>query len=189
MIPPHLLLEAYAQGLFPMADKDGTIYWYDPDPRAIIPLERFHVPRRLARTVSQERFEIRINTAFRAVMEGCARRKPTWISEEIIESYFLLYQYGFAHSLETWLGGRLVGGIYGVAMRGLFAGESMFHIERDASKVALVELVQRLRQRGFTLFDVQFSNSHLEHFGVVELPRLVYKRHLARALSADASFE
>ncbi|MDQ4077957.1 MAG: leucyl/phenylalanyl-tRNA--protein transferase [Chloroflexota bacterium] len=171
-----------------MAEENGTIYWYDPDPRAIIPLDRFHVPRRLARTVQQRRFEIRIDHAFRAVVEGCADRESTWISDEIVESYDMLHRLGFAHSLETWHEGRLVGGIYGVSIRGLFAGESMFHRERDASKVALVHLVEQLRAGGYTIFDVQFSNPHLAQFGVIEIPRAEYKARLAEALTVDAMF-
>ncbi len=188
ILPPDLLLRAYVQGLFPMAEENGTIYWYDPDPRAIIPLDRFHVPRRLARTVQQRRFEIRIDHAFRAVVEGCADRESTWISDEIVESYDMLHRLGFAHSLETWHEGRLVGGIYGVSIRGLFAGESMFHRERDASKVALVHLVEQLRAGGYTIFDVQFSNPHLAQFGVIEIPRAEYKARLAEALTVDAMF-
>ncbi|HEX8684290.1 MAG TPA: leucyl/phenylalanyl-tRNA--protein transferase [Ardenticatenaceae bacterium] len=187
-LTPQLLLSAYAQGVFPMADDDGTVYWYDPDPRAIFPLDAFHVPRRLAQTVRQGRFEARADSDFRGVMEGCAERERTWISEEIIEAYTALHRLGFAHSSETWQDGRLVGGVYGVAIRGLFAGESMFSRERDASKVALVHLVERLRVGGYELFDVQYTNPHLEQFGVVEIPRRQYHRRLAAALAKEAEW-
>ncbi len=187
-LTPHLLLSAYAQGLFPMAEETGEIYWYDPDPRAIIPLDSFHVPRRLARTLRQAPFELRVDSAFRETMEGCAERESTWINDDLIESYCALHQMGFAHSVETWQGGRLVGGVYGVALRGLFAGESMFSRERDASKVALVALMTHLQARAYHLFDVQFTNPHLIQFGVVEIPRRRYRRRLAEAMRAELSF-
>lgn len=172
-----------------MADEFGNIYWFDPDPRAIIPLdERFHVPKRLARTVRRGVFEIRINTAFRAVMEACAARDETWISDEFIEVYTELHRMGFAHSVESWLDGELVGGLYGVALRGLFAGESMFSHHRDASKVALVHLVERLRAGGFTLLDTQFITSHLAKFGAIEIPRDKYLLLLSEAMSTWAEF-
>lgn len=187
-LTPQLLLSAYIQGVFPMADDDGTIYWYDPNPRAIFPLDTFHVPRRLARTVRQSPFEIRVDHDFRAVMEGCAERERTWISEEIIEVYSALHRLGFAHCVETWQAGQLVGGIYGVAIGGFFAGESMFSRVTDASKVALVELVKRLRQGGYGLFDVQYHNPHLAQFGVAEIPRSEYKARLVEALRLPAHF-
>ncbi|MGH2541727.1 MAG: leucyl/phenylalanyl-tRNA--protein transferase [Ardenticatenaceae bacterium] len=185
---PQLLIPAYIQGLFPMAEEDGTIYWYDPDPRAIIPLDAFHVPRRLARTLRQAPFEIRVDHAFHAVIEGCADREATWLSAELIDAYCALHRLGLAHSVETWRAGQLVGGIYGVAIRGLFAGESMFNRERDASKVALVHLMRLLRVGGYQLFDVQFASPHLEQFGVIEIPQAEYRRRLARALQVDAIF-
>ena len=190
-LTPFLLLNAYSQGIFPMADHDGTIYWYDPDPRAILPLDDFHVPRRLARTVRQDRFEIRIDTAFEAVMRACAEstadRETTWINEEIIRVYVQLFESGFAHSVESWQGDKLVGGLYGVSLRGLFAGESMFSRETDASKVALVHLVERMRLGGYRLLDTQFTTRHLVRFGVIEIPRAEYKIRLAEALLVDAS--
>ncbi len=189
MIPPQVLLQAYSRGIFPMADEDGTIYWYDPSPRTIMPLdERFHVPRRLARTVRQGHFEVRLNHDFRGVMEGCAARPSTWINNDLIESYVALHGMGLAHSVETWRDGRLVGGVYGVALRGLFAGESMFSRERDASKVALVATVEHLRARGYTLFDVQYTNPHLTQFNVVEISRAEYKARLRQALAQEISF-
>lgn len=185
------LLYAYMRGVFPM-DQDGEVYWYDPDPRAIIPLDAFHVPRSLQRTLKKGLFEIRRDTAFTAVMMACARPAPgrdsTWISDEFIAAYTQLHQLGYAHSVETWLDGQLVGGIYGVAIRGLFAGESMFSRERDASKVALVHLVQHLRLRGFVLLDTQFMTEHLRRFGAVEISRREYQRQLAAALRAPVSF-
>lgn len=190
-LSPQLLLSAYCQGVFPMADHDGVIRWYDPNPRTIIPLDTFHVPRRLGRTVRNGPYEMRVDTAFREVIVACADpdREGGWISEEIIDAYERMYTLGFAHSVETWLDGRLVGGLYGVAVNGLFAGESMFSHERDASKVALVHLVERLRRGRFTLLDTQFSTEHLAQFGILEVSRSVYKRLLAEALSVvDAQF-
>lgn len=182
------LLNAYYQGIFPMAHDDGNIYWYDPDPRTIIPLDRFYVPRRLARTVRQGKFEIRIDYDFRGVMEACAERERTWINSEIIELYSELHRLGFAHCVETWRDGKLVGGLYGVTLRGLFAGESMFSRETDASKVALVHLVERLRQRHYQLLDTQFMTSHLQRFGAIEISRSQYLHRLRRALFWKVSF-
>jgi leucyl/phenylalanyl-tRNA--protein transferase len=187
-----LLVAAYCQGVFPMAQDDGEIYWYDPDPRGIIPIEGFHIPQRLAKTVRSGRFEVRVDTAFRAVMEGCREpapgRESTWISPEIVEAYVALHGMGLAHSVETWQDGGLVGGLYGVAIRGLFAGESMFSRRTDASKVALVHLVERLRMGGFLLLDTQFVTSHLARLGAIEIPRAQYKALLARALRVNARF-
>ena len=183
------------QGIFPMAhpDEEDAIYWYAPDPRGILPIEGFHCPDRLAQTVRQEPFEIRYNTAFRQVMEECAAprkiQKSTWISEGLIESYSELNKLGFAHSVEAWLDDCLVGGLYGVAVGGLFAGESMFFRETDASKVCLVHLVERLEERGFTLLDVQFVNDHLEQFGATEITREEYERRLADALELEVEFD
>lgn len=191
-LDPQQLLYAYVQGIFPMAHEDGEIYWYDPDPRAILPLDDFHVPRRLARTVRQEPFEIRVDTAFREVIEACAApapgRESTWISDEIIEAYDRLHELGFAHSVEAWQEGRLVGGLYGVAINSFFAGESMFSRERDASKVALVHLVERLREKGFLLLDIQFLTDHFRQFGAVEIARREYRTLLARALQKENAF-
>ena len=191
-LDPHQLLYAYAQGIFPMAHEDGAIYWYDPDPRAILPLHAFHVPRRLARTVRQEPFDIRVDGAFRSVIEACAAPAPgrenTWISAEIIEAYDRLHRLGFAHSVEAWLEGRLVGGLYGVAINSFFAGESMFSRKRDASKVTLVHLVERLKEKGFLLLDIQFLTDHFRQFGAVEVPRSEYRTLLARALQKDNDF-
>jgi len=187
------LLNAYCQGIFPMADEDDTIYWYDPDPRAILPLDQFHMPRSLARTISQGNFEVRYDTAFRKVMEACAEpapgRETTWINSEMIDTYSRLQKLGFAHSVETWIDGQLVGGLYGVSIRGLFAGESMFSRVTDSSKIALVYLVEKLRRGRFTLLDVQFMTNHLRRFRAIEIPRSEYKFRLAHALTITARFE
>ncbi|MDT8306228.1 MAG: leucyl/phenylalanyl-tRNA--protein transferase [Anaerolineae bacterium] len=188
---PELLLYGYSRGIFPMAE-DGQIRWYDPDPRAILPLERFHTPRRLARTVRQKRFELRVDSAFGAVIRGCAApapdREETWIDAEIIAAYTRLHELGFAHSVEAWQDGTLVGGLYGIAINSFFAGESMFSLVTDASKVALVHLVQRLRERDFLLLDVQFMTNHLRRFGAIEISREAYQRRLAKALARPNSF-
>lgn len=189
-LTPSLLIRGYCQGIFPMAEHNGKIYWYDPDPRAILPIDTFHVPRRLARTIRQRVFDIRVDYAFRRVMEECAKPAPkregTWISPELIDGYTALHEQGFAHSIEAWREDELVGGLYGVAVRGLFAGESMFSREADASKVALVHLIERLRRGGFLLLDTQFITPHLETFGAIEIPRTEYKRRLAYALTVSA---
>jgi leucyl/phenylalanyl-tRNA--protein transferase len=177
------LLEAYASGFFPMAD-EGRIRWYSPNPRGIMPLERFHVPRRLARIIRQRRFEIRVDSAFRRVIEACAadREEGTWINDEIIEGYCALHAAGAAHSVEAWMEGELTGGLYGVALGGAFFGESMFHHVADASKVALAALVERLRAREFALLDVQWVTPHLEMFGAIEIARRRYLMLLEEAL-------
>lgn len=190
-LTPQLLLSAYSQGIFPMAHEDG-IYWYDPDPRAILPLDGLHISRSLARTIKKGKFEIRVNTVFTAVMRACAAptpgREETWISQEFITAYTNLHNLSFAHSVEAWFAGKLVGGLYGVAIRGLFAGESMFSRQTDASKVALVYLVNRLRQRGFQLLDVQFMTDHLRKFGAVEISQAAYKKRLAQAMLVKTQF-
>jgi leucyl/phenylalanyl-tRNA--protein transferase len=190
VIPPNLLLQGYRQGLFPMALEDGEIGWFSPDPRGVLPLEDggFRVPHGLRRTLKNHPFEIRIDSAFRAVMEGCAARDDTWISPLIIESYCTLHTLGMAHSVETWLSGRLVGGLYGVALGGAFFGESMFHTKTDASKVALNSLVLRLRERGYRLLDLQWTTPHLCTFGAVNIPRSVYLDRLAKALRRRCEF-
>jgi len=171
---------------------DGEVYWYAPDPRAILPVEDFHCPTRLRKTVDKKPFEIRYNTAFREVMQACAAprkiQKTTWISSGIIEAYCKLHALGFAHSVEAWRGDALVGGLYGVSISGFFAGESMFFRETDASKVCLVHLIERMRERGMPLLDVQYSNPHLEQFGVIEIPRDEYEARLAAALDLRVHF-
>jgi leucyl/phenylalanyl-tRNA---protein transferase len=193
MIPSRLLVTAYASGWFPMAT-EGEIRWYSPDPRGILPLDTVHIPRRLARVARKGRFRIEIDRAFGDVIRACAAddRDPldpgTWINDEIIESYTALHDQGIAHSVETWIDDRLVGGLYGVALRGAFFGESMFHRETDASKVALVALVERLRVRGYVLLDTQWVTPHLEQFGAVEIPREEYLRRLEESLRLDCRF-
>jgi leucyl/phenylalanyl-tRNA--protein transferase len=194
VIPSDLLLAAYASGWFPMADDEGQLSWYSPDPRGIIPLDAFHAASRLMRVVRRGAFRIAINTAFEEVIRACAGAERdagdtgTWISEEIIESYIALHELGYAHSVEAWSGDRLVGGLYGVALGGAFFGESMFHRATDASKVALVALVDRLRSRGFALLDTQWVTAHLEQFAAMEIPRTEYLRMLDASLRIDASF-
>jgi leucyl/phenylalanyl-tRNA--protein transferase len=194
MLPVELLVSAYASGWFPMAVGEGDIRWYSPDPRGIIPLDSFHHSRRLARVVRGGTFRIEINRSFEAVVRACAIAERdaddgTWIDQEIYESYCGLHETGYAHSVEAWQDGALVGGLYGVALGGAFFGESMFHTVTDASKVALVALVSRLRERGFTLLDTQWTTPHLEQFGAIELPRARYLAMLSRALELDCSFE
>jgi leucyl/phenylalanyl-tRNA--protein transferase len=173
---------------------DGEIRWYSPDPRGVLPLSEVHIPRRLARVARQGRFRIAIDTAFGDVIRACAAedRDPedagTWIDDQIIESYTALHDQGVAHSVEAWNGDRLVGGLYGVALRGTFFGESMFHRETDASKVALVALVERLRARGYTLLDTQWVTPHLEQFGAIEIPRDDYLKLLEHSLRLDCTF-
>lgn len=191
MIASATLLEAYASGWFPMAVAPGEIRWYSPDPRGIIPLDTFHVPRRLARSLRGKAFEIRVDTAFRDVITACSRRDDAdgnWIDAEIIESYTTLHVEGHAHSIETWQGELLVGGLYGVSLGGAFFGESMFHHVPDASKAALVALVERLRAQGYTLLDTQWITEHLEQFGAIEVPRRRYLRLLDAALKIDVAF-
>lgn len=183
-----LLISAYAHGIFPMG-VDGTLQWFDPDPRAIIPLDTFHVPKTLAQLCRKNTFEIRVNAAFHDVMLACADRKDgSWITDEIIRAYVRLHRLGVAHSVECWKKGKLAGGLYGVALGGAFFGESMFHHERDASKVALVALVNRMRERGYTLLDTQFMTEHLARFGAMDIPRRTYHRRLAAALHMNCRF-
>lgn len=194
-LTPEILLRAYAVGLFPMAEhrEDPTLYWIDPEKRGILPLDDFHIPRRLRRTVRSGRFEVRCDTAFEDVIRACAApgpdRRDTWINDEIVRLYTDLHEMGRAHSVETWLDGLLVGGLYGVALGAAFFGESMFSRETDASKVALVHLVARLRKGDFRLLDTQFVTEHLSRFGAAEVPRAGYRQMLAAALDQQASFE
>ena len=194
-LTPELLVRAYAAGIFPMAESgdDPAIYWVAPPVRGIMPIEGFHVPRRLARTVRGEPFDIRCDGAFAEVMRGCAEstesRPETWINAEIRNAYAELHGLGLAHSVECWRGGDLVGGCYGVALGGVFFGESMFSRTTDASKVALVQLAVRLIHGGFRLMDVQFVTPHLKQFGAVEVPSRRYLRLLADALPVKARFQ
>lgn len=193
-LTPELLLRAYACGLFPMADsrESADIFWVDPQYRGIFPLERFHVPRRLRKTVRQNRFDVRIDTAFHDVMKKCAApargREGTWINNEILDLYNRLFTLKAAHSIECWRDGQLVGGLYGVSLAGGFFGESMFHLETDASKIAMVHLVARLKVGGYRLLDTQFLTDHLAQFGAVEIPRKAYHELLQKALETQADF-
>jgi leucyl/phenylalanyl-tRNA--protein transferase len=193
-ITPEILLRAYAVGLFPMAESrdDTTLFWVDPHARGVLPLDRFHLPKRLKRVLRQDKFEVRCDTAFADVLDGCAepteRRPDTWINTEIRELYLALFNMGHAHSIECWIDGQLAGGLYGVALGGAFFGESMFSREPDASKIALAHLVARLRKGGFTLLDTQFVTDHLKRFGAVEVPRAEYRAMLSQALSVLAQF-
>jgi leucyl/phenylalanyl-tRNA--protein transferase len=193
-ITPEMLLRAYAIGIFPMAESrhDPHLYWIDPDARGILPLDDFHVPRSLKKTVLKGPFQVTADHAFEDVVAGCAEpapgRRQTWINDTIFELCRKLHVMGYAHSVETWLDGELVGGLYGVALGGAFFGESMFSRETDASKVALVHLVARLRRGGFALLDTQFVTKHLERFGAIEISRDLYRKHLTEALKHRASF-
>ncbi|MBA3295559.1 MAG: leucyl/phenylalanyl-tRNA--protein transferase [Acidobacteria bacterium] len=194
MIPTDLLVSAYASGWFPMGGADGDIQWFSPDPRGIIPIEGFHVSRRLGRVIRSGAFRIEIDRDFEAVIGACAEaeREPadagTWIDQQIHDSYCALHRAGVAHSVEAWQGERLAGGLYGVALGGAFFGESMFHRVTDASKVALAALVDRMRARGFLLLDTQWTTAHLEQFGAIEIPRTRYLKLLSEALTLDCSF-
>ena len=193
-LSPELLLRAYAAGIFPMAEgrNERTIFWVDPERRGIIPLEDFRVPRRLRRTVRQNQFEVRADTAFETVIRACAAnvhsRQETWINDEIIRVYSELHDLGYAHSVECYSDGEFAGGLYGIALGGAFFGESMVTRARDASKVALVHLIARLRLGGFTLLDSQFITAHLARFGAVELPRARYLERLSEAFAVRAEF-
>jgi leucyl/phenylalanyl-tRNA--protein transferase len=194
IVTPSLLLRAYACGIFPMADSadDPTLYWVEPAKRGVLPLEEFHLPRRLTRTVRADVYEIRIDTDFEGVIAGCAAprggRPETWINEPIRRLYGELFRLGHVHTVEAWREGRLAGGLYGVKLGAAFFGESMFAVERDASKVALVHLVARLKQGGFRLLDAQFLTTHLKQFGAIEVSRDDYVRVLDEALEGEAEF-
>ncbi len=193
-ITPEVLLKAYACGIFPMAEsaEDPALYWIEPEQRGVIPLDRFHVSGRLARTVRSDRFAVVCNRDFEAVIEGCAAPGPgrtrTWINRRIRNLYLGLYAIGHCHTVEVYDGDALVGGLYGVSLGRTFFGESMFHRARDASKVALVHLVARLRAGGFRLLDTQFVTDHLKTFGAAEVPRKQYHKLLAEALIGEADF-
>lgn len=189
LLNPQIILQAYRLGAFPMADESGRISWYSPDPRCIFPLDAFHVPKNLAKTIRRGVFQVRFNTAFEDVLVGCAdRAEGTWISRDIYRVYTQLHKQGHAHSVECWHNGELAGGLYGVTMGGAFFGESMFTRVTDASKVALVALIERLRERGYALLDTQWSTPHLARFGAVEIPRGIYLRRLRYALTLPCQF-
>lgn len=192
-ITAEIVLKAYATGIFPMSDgrDEPEMYWVDPEMRGILPLDRFHLSRRLRRTVRQDHFTIRVDSAFEQVMTACAApasgRWTTWINHEIQELFTSLHRRGFAHSVEAWAGDELAGGLYGIALGAAFFGESMFSLRADASKVALVHLVARLGQAGFTLLDTQFITDHLRQFGAIEIARAEYHSRLSDALSGPLS--
>ncbi len=194
-LSPELLIRAYAIGIFPMAESRGDtdIHWIDPDRRGVLPLDTFHLSRRLRRRVRRGEYEVRCDAAFEEVIHGCSAptggRRETWINPAIEQLYVGLHEMGFAHSIECRQGGELVGGLYGVALGAAFFGESMFSRATDASKVALVHLVARLRKSAFLLLDTQFETPHLRQFGVVEISRDAYRRALARAVRTPATFE
>lgn len=193
-ITPQVLLKAYACGIFPMAESadDSALYWIEPERRGILPLDRIHVSKRLARTVRQAPFEIRVDSDFDAVIDGCAAprvgRQSTWINSRIRSLYGELFEMGHCHTVEAWRDGRLVGGLYGVHLGGAFFGESMFSRVRDASKVALVHLAARLKYGGFSLLDTQFVTDHLMRFGATEVTRETFQRLLEEALLDRAEF-
>ncbi|MGE0712791.1 MAG: leucyl/phenylalanyl-tRNA--protein transferase [Planctomycetota bacterium] len=187
-LTPDMILEAYRAGIFPMAEPDGSYGWWCPDPRTVIELDALHVPRRLAQTLRQGGYEVRTDTACAEVIGACADRATTWISDEIAEVYLRLHAEGFVHSIETWRGGRLVGGLYGVAVGGAFMAESMFHRERDMGKAALVALAERLRDRGFLLLDIQYETKATSVFRPMQIPRVEYLRRLRAALEVSPRF-
>jgi leucyl/phenylalanyl-tRNA--protein transferase len=194
-ITPEILLRAYSTGLFPMAESasDPDIYWVQPEIRGIIPLDKFHISKSLAKTIRKRPFDIRFNTAFKQVMKRCAEatrdRPTTWINPLILRLYSELHSLRYAHSVEAWDGDELVGGLYGVSLGSAFFGESMFSRRTDASKICLVYLMERLREKGFTLLDTQFTTEHLKTFGAIDVPRRAYERLLEKAMhSEDLAF-
>jgi leucyl/phenylalanyl-tRNA--protein transferase len=193
-LTPEVLLQGYAVGVFPMAERrdDPNLVFIEPERRGVLPMDRFHISKSLRKTLRHRAFEVRCNSAFAEVLEGCAEPTPerpdTWINAEIVRLYGELNRRGYAHSIETWAKGELVGGLYGVALGGAFFGESMFSRVSDASKVALAHLVARLRHGGFVLLDSQFVTRHLERLGAVEIGRAEYRRRLAGALAIPADF-
>ncbi len=187
-LDPSLVINAYAQGIFPMANHRGKISWYAPDPRAILEHANLHVSRSLRTTIRKDIYEVRMDTAFEAVMRCCGSRTETWINEEFIKTYTYLYTVGFAHSVEAWKASALVGGLYGIAIGGAFMGESMFSFTTDASKVCLVALVEHLKLRGYVLHDTQFLTDHLATLGVTEIPRKIYEQRLNEAIQLPCTW-
>jgi leucyl/phenylalanyl-tRNA--protein transferase len=191
-LDPQTLIEAYCRGAFPMAQRTGEIHWYTADPRGIIPLDKFHIPKTLAQFIRSPRFpfEIRINHDFEGTMRACMQQRAgeTWINGRLVRAYVRLHELGLAHSVEVWNSGRPVGGLYGVSIGGAFFGESMYHLERDASKVALVFLVRQLRERGYELLDTQANTDHLRRFGCIEIPASEYLALLEKAIQKECTF-
>jgi leucyl/phenylalanyl-tRNA--protein transferase len=190
-LDPDTLLAAYASGAFPMADEEGQIHWYTANPRGVLPIDSFHIPQTLRQLIRQKKFEIRINHNFEQTMRACMTARPnkaTWINGELIAAFTRLHQMGHAHSVEAWRNNELAGGLYGVSLGAAFFGESMFHHQRDASKVALAALVDRLNERNFELLDTQSCTQHLKRFGTIEIPEEDYLARLAKALKRQCSF-
>ena len=193
-LTPELLLDAYAHGIFPMAESASSpdLFWVDPDERGIIPLEKFHISKSLRKKMKRNPFDIRVNSDFLGVISACAAKRAdsdeTWINDEIIDLYHNLHKAGHCHTVEIWDSGSLVGGLYGIALGGAFFGESMFHRATDASKIALAHLVERLKFGGFSLLDTQFVTDHLRSLGAIEIPRALYHQKLRHALRLDADF-
>ncbi len=189
-VTPELLLQAYRAGIFPMAERrdDPEIFWVDPRLRGVFPLNGFRISRRLAKTLRRDAYHVTRNMAFSDVIDACADRAETWINDDIRTLYQELHRRGYAHSVEVWIGDRLVGGVYGVTIGAAFCGESMFSRERDASKIALAWLIDLLRRTGFVLFDTQFLTRHLASLGAIEITRADYRMQLAKAVSQKADF-
>ena len=187
-LDPLIVINAYAQGIFPMADHHGSIHWYAPDPRAILEHDNLHISRSLRATIRKGLYEIRMDTAFESVIRLCGAREQTWINESFIATYTQLHHAGLAHSVEAWKDGILVGGLYGVSLRAAFMGESMFSHATDASKVCLVSLVHHLKAWGYLLHDTQFLTPHLQSLGVTEIPRAIYEHRLHQALQKQCTW-
>ncbi|MEO8207148.1 MAG: leucyl/phenylalanyl-tRNA--protein transferase [Chthoniobacterales bacterium] len=186
-VPPEILLKAYRMGIFPMGGED-ELTWFSPDPRGIIPLDTFHLPHGLRRSLQAKNWQIRVDTRFEEVMQSCAKRSETWIDDCILRSYLELHALGHAHSIETWLDDKLVGGLYGVQVGAAFFGESMFHRATDASKIALFALASILRAHAFELLDIQWTTDHLKQFGAIDIPRRNYLTRLKSAVEKQVSF-
>ncbi len=187
-LEPRLLINAYCNGIFPMGMENGRLTWFSPDPRGVLPVDGYHIPRSVKSELRKRSLSVRVNTAFPEVLQSCGHRQETWITREIIQSYTLLHKLGYAHSVETWDGDALIGGLYGVCVGGAFFGESMFSRESGGSKAALVWLMQHLEQKGFLLHDTQWTTPHLAMFGGKEIPRDDYLRILEKAVKLPVRF-
>ncbi len=183
-LTPWMIRYAYSQGVFPMAEEDGSVFWYEPIVRAVFPLSGVHISRSFAKTLRHTNFKVTFDRAFEQVMRSCLRPKDNWISEDLIRVYTLIHREGWGHSCEVWMDERLVGGIYGIALGNCFCAESMFHRETDMSKVALWAMVEKCRELGFTIFDAELMNPHLARMGAIEMPQFDYLEQLERALRA-----
>ncbi|RBP38013.1 leucyl/phenylalanyl-tRNA--protein transferase [Roseimicrobium gellanilyticum] len=187
-LEPRLLISAYCNGIFPMGMENGRLSWFSPDPRGVLPIDEFRVPRSTRTELAKRELEVRVNTAFSLVLQGCAQRRETWITREIMQSYELLHKLGYAHSVETWEGDELIGGLYGVAIGGAYFGESMFSRRTGGSKASLIWLMDHLQQKGFILHDTQWTTPHLAMFGGREIPRDEYLRLLEKAVGMQVRF-